>query len=142
MAMLDGCTPVRCGTYPKFVSSENGCSHIGNNKDSNYVRQYQIDGQVVPSTSAAERCDYLLLNDTKQDAYYIELKGSDIHKAMRQVDNSVRMIQSSHPGYTIYRRIVYHSGSHDVNSSTVTRWKRTHGVKFVIIKSTRIEENI
>lgn len=142
MAMLDGCAPVRCGTHSKFVSSENGCSHIGNNKDSNYVRQYQVDGQVVPSTSTVERCDYLLLNDTKQNAYYIELKGSDIHKAMRQIDNSVCMIQSSHLGYTIYRRIVYRSGSHDVNSSAVTRWKRTHGVNYVIIKSIKIEENI
>lgn len=142
MAMLDKCTPFRQGRYPKFVSSENGCSHIGNNKDCDSVRQYQIDGQVVPPTSTEERCDYLLLNDSKQYAYYIELKGSDIHKAMRQIDNSVCMIQSSHPGYTIYRRIIYRSGSHDVNSSIVTRWKYRYGVKFVKIKSTLIEENI
>lgn len=142
MAMLDGYTPIRYGTHSKFVSSENGCSHIGNNIDSNYVRQYQVDGQVIPSSSPVERCDYLLLNDTKQNAYYIELKGSDIHKAIRQIDNSVCIIQASHLGYTIYRRIIYRSGSHDVNSSAVTRWKHTHGVNYVIIKSTRIEETL
>lgn len=142
MSILDKCDPARCGTYSKFVSSENGCSHIGNNKDNSYIRQYKVDGDVFSPASTAERCDYLLLNDTKQNAYYIELKGSDIHKAMQQIDNSVSMLQPAHAGYTVYRRIVYRTGSHDVNSSVVTRWKCKHGVNKVIVKSIKIEETI
>ena len=141
MGILDRCTPVRCGIHSTFVSKENECSHIGYNNGS-YVRQYQVDGQVIPASSPEERCDFLLLNDTKQKAYYIELKGSDIPKAMSQIDHSVEMLQGEHPQYTIYRRIVFRSGSHEVNSSAVVRWKKRYGVRFVKIERSKIEEAI
>lgn len=141
MSLLDSCTPYRCGTFPQFISSEKGCKHLGKNQGC-LVRQYKVDGQVISSVSSDERCDFLLLNDDKRCAYYIELKGSDLTKAMRQIDNSVRLLESGHPGYAVYRRIIYHTGSHDVNSSSVTRWKHRHGTGNVVIKSKYYEEII
>lgn len=141
MSLLDSCTPYRSGKLQRFVSSENNCKHVGVNNNS-FVRQYKVDGDVIASTSSDERCDYLLLNDDAHRAYYIELKGSDIVKATRQIDNSVHLLESAHPGYTIYRRIIYNTGSHSVNHSSVTRWKNKHGVNRVVIKSKYYEESI
>lgn len=139
---LNDADPVRAGRYPAFTSKEKNCIHVGCNKNGSYVRQYRVDGGVVPKSYEGARCDYLLLNDDRKRAYYIELKGSDIRKAMQQIDVSVAMLQPDHPGYTVYRRIVYCSGSHEVQSSEVLRWKAKHGPKLVKIKSRRMEEDI
>ncbi len=66
------------GKQSSFVSSENGCKHEGKNSSHDEVRQFKVDGEVFPKKNPKIRCDWLLLNDTKKHAYYIELKGSDI----------------------------------------------------------------
>ncbi len=134
MTMLDHRGLLKEGTFPRFVSKENGCEHIGINHGS-HIRHYKVDGGIFPSGTKPGRCDFLLLNDTKKTAYYIELKGSDIPKAIEQVDRSVALLQSSHPKYTVYRRIIYHTGTHEVTGDYVTRWKKRHGVKNVVITS-------
>lgn len=139
---LNGAAPMRAGRHSTFPSKEENCIHVGYNKNGSYVRHYHVDGEVVPKSYEGERCDYLLLNDDRKRAYYIELKGSDIRKAMQQIDASVAMLQPDHPGYTVYRRIVYYSGSHEVQSSEVLRWKAKHGPKLVKIKSRKMEEDI
>ena len=72
------------------------------------------------------RCDYLLLNDEAKRAYYIELKGSDLEKAIQQIEATVQMFQTSLSGYTTYRRIIYFSGTTDIRGSAVQRWKAKH----------------
>lgn len=135
MAELNDRGLLREGEYPEFVSSENGCKHIGKNYG-NHIRHYRVDGGIFPSGATPERCDYLLLNDTKKTAYYIELKGSDIPKATKQIDRTVEQLHLSHPNYTIYRRIIYRTGrSHEVNSQEVVRWKAKHGAKTIVITS-------
>ena len=135
MTMLDHRGLLKEGTFPRFVSKENGCEHIGINHGS-HIRHYKVDGGIFPSGTKPRRCDFLLLNDTKKTAYYIELKGSDIPTAIEQVDRSVALLQSSHPKYTIYRRIIYRTGrSHEVNSQEVVRWKAKHGAKTIVITS-------
>ncbi len=62
-------TPHRAGTYAEFVSSENGCKHIGRNDSRHSIRQFKIDGEVISKNSEAARCDYLLLNDDAKRAY-------------------------------------------------------------------------
>ena len=50
-----------------IVSREKGKSHIANNPGGkNDVRHYHLDGEIVNNTPC---CDYLLVNDTKKDAY-------------------------------------------------------------------------
>ena len=132
--------PFRGGNYPTFSSTEKGCTHIGRNVDRSYIRQFRVDKDIYGATDRAPRCDYILLNDNKRTAYFIELKGSDIERAIEQIDYSVSEINSS-LGYTAFRRIVYHTGSHKVNSQKVGRWKAKHK-GFVIIRSKRIEEDI
>lgn len=143
MPLLAGAVPYRAGKNKRYVSSENSCTHVGNNVNLNYVEQYKVDGQVFPAGSGPERCDYLLLNEGTQAAYYIELKGTSIPKAIQQLNNSVSMLRARHPQCDrIFYRIVYRSGSHEVNSSETLRWKRKVGAGQVIIKSQKLEENI
>lgn len=131
-------TPFREGKHPVFSSSENGCRHIGNNVHHQYIRHFKVDGEVF-SSSDEERCDYLLLNDEAKTSYYIELKGSDLSKAIRQIENTIRLIAPSLSGYTILRRIVYHTGSHNVHASDVLRWKAK---RKAVIKERAYSENI
>lgn len=119
-------TPRRSGTYAEFVSSENGCKHIGRNVSRHEIRQFKIDGEVIAKNADTARCDYLLLNDEAKRAYYIELKGSDLEKAIQQIEATVQMFQTSLPGYTTYKRIIYFSGTTDIKGSAVQRWKAKH----------------
>ena len=60
---INAYAPFRSGRYETFVSAERGCKHIGLNGARERVRQYQIDGGVLPKGQQPERCDYLLIND-------------------------------------------------------------------------------
>lgn len=82
MPNINSCVPYRAGTCSSFVSSENGCKHEAKNPDKKAIRQFKVDGEVFPKGHDPERCDWLLLDDTKGNAYYIELKGSDIPHAI------------------------------------------------------------
>lgn len=116
-------TPHRAGTYTEFVSSENGCKHIGRNVSGHEIRQFKIDGEVFTKNADTARCDYLLLNDEAKRAYYIELKGSDLEKAIQQIEATVQIFQNSLPEYTPFKRVVYFSGTTGLRESTVHRWK-------------------
>lgn len=85
-------------------SSEGGKTHIANNPDGKYcVRHYRLDGVLVKNKPC---CDYLLLNDTSKKSYYIELKGSDIRRAVTQVIATEMLISTELSGYISHFRIV------------------------------------
>ncbi len=138
---INTCKPYREGTHPRFISAENRCTHIGKNPSGHKVRQFKVDGEVFRKGTMPQRCDYLLLNDTARESYYIELKGSDIPKATQQIDDTVDLLCDSLPGYKIFRRIVYKSGTHKIDEDSVIKWKRRHKGS-VCIKHERMEENI
>ncbi len=138
MGKLDSTRPFRAGTHTEFVSKENRCKHCGTNPKRHDVRQYQVDGGVFPKGDSPVRCDWLLLNDTEKRAYYIELKGSDIQKATEQIEETIQALSPELPGYTEYRRIIYHTGSHKIQDSRVIRWKRNH--TNIIIKERELTE--
>ena len=114
--------PCREGRHSLFISEENKCKHIGDNKHKSYVRQYKFDGEVIPKHEQISRCDYILLNDTNPAAYYIELKGSDIKKAIQQVETSYAMCHDFLSNYKAFFRIIYHSGTMDVRSRAANNW--------------------
>ena len=72
-------------------------------------------------------------------SYYIELKGSDLPKAIRQIENTIKLLSPSLPGYVVLRRIVYHTGSHNVHASEVLRWKAKYKA---VVKEREYSENI
>lgn len=142
MAKLQNHKPYREGRHQTFVSSEKKCTHIANNPDRNMVRQFRVDGDLVPKTSPESRCDFLLLNDDKENAYYIELKGGDIGKAIDQIECTIQKFHNEISSYQIHRHIVYSSSNtHAIKSDKVTRWRKKHG-KTAIIERHRLPVTI
>lgn len=140
MMNINDCTPCREGEYTQFSSSENRCTHVANNPQKKHIRQFKVDGEVFTHGTDPKRCDYLLLDDTGQQSYYIELKGSDVLAAIAQIETTISLISPSIKDYAILCRIVYRTATHELNGSEVLRWKQRR--KKVIIKSVRLEETI
>lgn len=140
ICQINAYTPYREGSHSEFTSSENGCEHRGKNIARCNVRQFKIDGGVFKDETTP-RCDYLLLNDDRTTSYYIELKGSDLPKAIEQLEHTISMIAPSIPDYTVFRRIVYRTGSHKIRESKVVLWQKKHG-NSAQIKARKLVENI
>ena len=103
----------------RIVSREKSKEHIAINDNDCLVRQFKIDGYVI--TENIKKCDYLVLNDDKFTAYFIELKGTDITGAIEQIENTVEKLKKDLIDYDKKLRIIY---SGQVNSGTVAAWKK------------------
>lgn len=130
-----------------IISKDKGshCEHRANNPVLYTVSQYHIDGDVI--TGSVDKCDFLLLNETKRNAYYIELKGSDVIHAIDQVMNTESLLKNQLSSYQSLYRIVYHTGTLGVNSSTINRWKEKCGltkdkIPVAVVKQMRYEEKL
>ena len=118
-----------------IISKEKASKHIANNVDEDFVRQFRIDGYVI--TENIKKCDFLVLNDNKKDAYFIELKGNDISGAIEQLSQTVKILENDLIGYDKKLRIVF---SGKVKSGTVLEWKIKH--KNLKAEREKLEENI
>ena len=66
-------TKNRCRDNPKrkeIVSEENRNKHIAHNDSGSLVRHFHVDGDILPKGEKPERCDFLILDDTKKNAYF------------------------------------------------------------------------
>lgn len=134
-----------CEDRQKIIKSQDkGNSrvyHLAKNVNRNLVRHYQIDGVVIDSASA-RKCDFLLINDDKRNAYFIELKGTDILSAVEQLENTEFILRDALVGYQMYYRIVYRSNTHGIRASRYTKFVAKKGIDRVLAKTNCIEENI
>lgn len=99
--------------------------HKGINAAGAYVTHYKIDGVVIES---GDRCDYLLINEEKMTAYLIELKGSDLVKAARQLETTEKVLNQELSDYFLqYRIIANKCKTQEIRSSAYRkyqiRWK-------------------
>ena len=125
----------------RIVSKDEGNPqyHKGNNIGKAYVTHYKIDGVVI---TKKERCDYLLINEETHTAYLIELKGSDLVKAARQLEITENHLHRELFGYQVRYRIVANKcKTHEIRTSEYRkyqiRWKGR-----LIQRTGFIEENI
>ena len=133
--------PPICDTYaPHIISREKSCEHRANNKTLKRVRHYKIDGGVISDVNII-KCDYLLINDDSEKAYFIELKGSDISHAIKQIEATVAMFRNELSGYIFLFRIIYRTGSHSIHDRRITEWKKKYRGK-QIIRQGSYEEDI
>lgn len=109
---------------PKIISIDRGskCQHEAVNRSRQNVRQYHVDGEVIADQNI-EKCDWMVLNDDAEKAYLIELKGSDIHKAARQMDSTYRMMKETLSNYKFHYRIIYRTGTQRLKDAKTIRWK-------------------
>lgn len=113
--------------------------HKGINNARAYVTHYKIDGVIIENGS---RCDYLLINEEKRRAYLIELKGSDLVKAVQQLETTERTLKQELSAYNLQYRIVANKcKTQEIRSSAYRKYQLRWKGKLVQ-KTGFIEENI
>lgn len=97
----------------------------------------------MPPGREPGRCDFLLLNDERKTAYFIELKGSpaDAMKCIEQVENTERMCRASLQGYTSLYRFVFGPG-HGMYPSGFIAWRNKKPKGVVVAKREDLTEDI
>lgn len=117
-----------CDKHASYIISRDKGNlqyHKANNSKKVYVTHYKIDGIVIKTES---RCDYLLLNEESNKAYLIELKGSDLVKAAKQLEATENRLKQELSHYKIFYRIIANKcKTQEVRSSEYRkyqiRWK-------------------
>ncbi len=87
-----------------FSDRRSATTFIYENRNSDSLSKYRIDGCLITDNGA--KCDYLLLNCNKSISYFIELKGSDLIRAVDQIDRSIDLLIDSLTDFTVFARIV------------------------------------
>jgi hypothetical protein len=85
--------------------SEEGKTFQLDNKNKEEVACIQIDGCVF-TTKDGKKCDFLFEVSTRKKLFYIELKGSDISKALRQIYSTLIQTKTLYPNWIYEARIV------------------------------------
>ncbi|GEN76694.1 hypothetical protein [Chryseobacterium hagamense] len=87
-----------------FRDKKSSTKYIYKNNKKDELSKYRIDGCIINDNGS--KCDYILINCTKKKVFFIELKGSDLVKAIEQIDRSLDLLLSYFEDYTIEARIV------------------------------------
>ena len=83
---------------------ENSRKFVGLNSKQKLFALYHVDGCIIID---GQKCDYLLLNCSELIAYLIELKGSDLIHAVRQINTTLNHLLGDLADFTkINARIV------------------------------------
>ena len=103
------------------------------------VRQYKLDGDLVRQQTC---CDFLLTNDTLKKAYFIELKGGNVDRAVPQLEAGFRLFQAELSGYEFLFRIVSSKvRTHDIQNNKFRKFKDKWGSR-LICKTDYLEETL
>ena len=77
--------------------SENKSEYLYINKSGHRVAKIKVDGALVAATDT-KKCDYLLVNWNSTHSLFIELKGSDVKKAICQINTTLDLLWTSLKG--------------------------------------------
>ncbi|MCD8361508.1 MAG: hypothetical protein LUC98_00895 [Lachnospiraceae bacterium] len=129
-----------CEEHQKIiVSEENRRKHRAINIEHSLVRHYRLDGDIVRQEKC---CDFLVLNDSKKRAYFIELKGTNTSDAVQQLESAVSRFKDEVNEYAIYLRIVgKNMRTHQINSTEKRKLEEKYHGK-LLCKSGQMEEAI
>lgn len=132
-----------CKSDAKIIVSQdkktgNPAQHRALNPKQHFVRQYKLDDIVQNK----ECCDFAVLNDELKKTYLIELKGSDINKAIEQLKSAHQLLKKEISNYQFFFRCIYRSGSHNIRSSKLNNLMKKQGKNVWIFSQRKYEENI
>ncbi|MCM1553759.1 MAG: hypothetical protein NC092_13870 [Butyrivibrio sp.] len=89
-----------------------------------------------------QRCDYLLMNEAARIAYLIELKGSDLVKAAKQLEATEKTLMQPLSGYSLQYRIVANKcRTQEIRSSEYRKYQLRWN-KRLMLRTGYIEEDI
>lgn len=108
-----------------------------------YLARYKIDGGLLTSNDKS-KCDYLLINCNKKEAFFIEIKGCDLEHAAEQILCSIDELYSMLSDLTIHARIVVtRVNTHDLRTPNYCRLqKKISLLKGSLDKKTGIIEDV
>ncbi|MBD2614131.1 MAG: hypothetical protein RMY62_011420 [Nostoc sp. ZfuVER08] len=82
----------------------------------------RIDGCLIIE---GEKCDYLILDCQDKLAFFVELKGHDLKKALTQIDSSISRLKDEIQNFKIYGRVVLNrTPTPNINSSIEIKLKK------------------
>lgn len=108
-----------------------------------YLARYNIDGGLLTSNDES-KCDYLLINCNKKEAFFIEIKGCNLEHAAEQILCSIDKLYSMLSDLTIHARIVVtRVNVHDLKTLSYYRLqKKISLLKGSLNKKTGILEDV
>jgi len=87
-----------------FTDKNSKTKYIYENSAADTLSMYEVDGCLIKDNGC--KCDFLLLNCTKKISYFIELKGSDLMRAIEQIERSIDVLHKDFKDYSVEARIV------------------------------------
>lgn len=141
MPLLGYCS--LCEKKQKRIVSRNQGNrqtHIANNSKEYEVTHYKIDGIVI---TEGDKCDFLLLKESdKKVAYFIELKGSDLEKAARQIDSTEKKLAVALKDYSfLYRIVANKCKTQEIENCNFKKYRLKWGHRLAYTTA-KMEENL
>lgn len=117
------------------------------NISSKELCKIKVDGCLIKE---GEKCDYLILDCQDKLAFFVELKGQDLVKALGQIDTSISRLIPEMLDFKFYARIVLNKNpTPDINSSIEIKLKKRlkklnsdNSLELIKYKSKVLEESI
>ena len=101
------------------------------------LRHYGLDGNLIQQKTC---CDYLLVNDSRKKAYFIELKGGNIDDAVKQLEAGESYCRSELSGYETYFRIICSKArTHKMQGNRIRKFKEKCGNRLKIKENRWLE---
>ncbi len=92
-----------CGRHNVFVVNDKESEYRLKNPANKEICRTEIDNCYI---NQGKRCDCLLVACEAQNAYFVELKGSDFRHAIKQIDETVNRIGGDLDGFGLFARVV------------------------------------
>ncbi len=123
------------------VCAENHNQHILHNPDLLNIYQYRVDGDIIRNTNG-EKCDYIVEVETadKPTAYVIELKGSDLEKAISQIETTINRFDLTKSHNVLPRVVIHRVNVHQVKGSVYRSHKKKY--PYTMVKERLLEERV
>src|ERR1039458_2371099 len=102
---LKKCEIFRDSRSTPSVSEKGKTFQLENKKSQLEIFGIKIDGCVFTKKDGI-KCDYLLGVDSKKKLFYVELKGTDIIKAIDQIESTIKKTKDLYTGWVYEARIV------------------------------------
>lgn len=110
--------------YNKLVSnptaSENGLTYRIENNSKHLFSKWKIDNCIL-NLPIQNKCDYLLVNETTSECYWVELKSEDFDHACLQIHSSIVNIAETKE-MTHFARIILNKFTLDANRLKTLRY--------------------
>lgn len=120
--------------------SENKKKYLLHNDDNRTIASFLVDGGMVTEETVV-KCDNFIMDITKKNAVFVELKGKDLSHALMQILTTISMLENNIAGYSLFSRIVTSSRANVPNLKAQPNYIRLSRKSNIKISSNVLEES-